>query len=249
MTSRLLISIILTSICACTSGGQELTPLLNQHEKFTADGKVSEDKLYGFPTYHEDGSLNGVAYRIYFLDGSGTFEGVKGNGIDLKETKNRNVKEGLKNIEDLEKNWKIGCREDAVDVLTCLMIIPGITVFVDTKGQNLVAIHGGNSDPRGTIVGIRLDNGVNFVGGKDSQFDGTTAKQIIDGLKTAKQVTTEFRRANSSVGIAKTLDLYGFNEAFSYINWIMGKCKKVYNARIGIIPNITGGGFQTCNSR
>src|SRR5437773_7877408 len=156
MISRLLVSIILTLIFTVASNCQEIRSLLDRNEKFTANGKISEDNLYSFPTYHEDGLLNGVAYRIYFLDGSGTFEGVKGNGLERIWNKNKSAAEGLKDIADMKKNWMISCREDAVDILTCIMVIPGISVFIDTRGQEFVAVHG-EGDPRGGIDGIRVD--------------------------------------------------------------------------------------------
>lgn len=239
--SRLFVFIVLTLVCATGSNAQEISSLLDHHEKFTANGKIYEDNLYGFPTYHEVGVLNGVAYRIYFLDGSGSFEGAKGNGIDPKVIADRN-------IDDFKKNWMISCREDAVDILACGIVIPGISVIIDTKGQDFVAIHG-DGDPRGAIVEIRLDNALNFVGGKDSRFDGSTANQIIDRLKTAKQVTTNFRRPNNRQNVTRTFDLYGFNEAFTYVKWVVSKCKKVYDSRKGARPDIGGGGFQTCDLR
>lgn len=245
MISRLLASIILALIFAVASNGQEIRSLLDRNEKFTANGKISEDDLYGFPTYHEDGVLNGVAYRIYFLDGSGTFEGVKGNGIERKWNKNKTAAEGLKDIADMKKNWMISCREDGVDDLVCGMVIPGISVLIDTKGQEIVAVHG-EGDPRGAVVGLRLDNGANFAGGKGSQFVGATATQIVEGLKSAKRVTTSFRGPNARTSITKTIDLYAFGEAFTYINWVIGKCKKIYDARKGLQPDFTGGGFQRC---
>jgi hypothetical protein len=246
MISRSLVSILLALVFANGSMSQEITPLLNQNEKFTPSGKVYQDDLYGFPTFHEDGVLNGVQYRIYFLDGSGTFEGVKGNGIDRTWNKNESATEGLKYIADMKKNWKILCREDAVDILTCIMVIPGISIILNTKGQQSVAIHGDDGDPLGLIVGIRLENGADFEGGKDSWFVGETAARIIDGLKISKQVTTSFRRANDAPSRRRTLDLYGFNETFTYLNWLINKCKRTYNSREGMQPDLGGGGFQTC---
>ncbi len=241
MNSRILCPIILGLILPSVLVGQEVRSLLNRSEKFTTDGKVYEDDLYGFPTYHEDGSLNGVAYRIYFLDGSGTFEGVKGNGVDPKVIVGRN-------IDDLEKNWMISCREDAVDILTCLMVFPGISVLIDTKGQEFVAIHG-DSDPRGAVVEIRFDSAEKVVGGEDSRFGGTTANRIINRLKTANQITTSFERTKTQTHIIRILDLYGFNEALSYVQWVVGKCKSGYDSRKGTQAKITGGGFQTCSSK
>lgn len=243
-----LVSIILTLVFASASDAQEIRPLLNHNEKFTINGKVYKDDLYGFPTYYEDGALNGVAYRIYFHDGSGTFEGVEGNGLERKWNKNKTAAEGLKDIADMDKNWMIHCREDAVDILTCFMVIPGISVFIDTNGQEFVAIHG-DGDPRGATVGVRLDSSENFVGGKDSQFGGATAKQIIDRLKSAKKITTSFQGPKDRAGSTTTFHLYGFNEAFTYINWVIDKCKGVYDSRKGARPDTTGSGFQTCNMR
>ena len=44
----------------------------------------------------------------------------------------------------------------------------------------------------------------------------------------------------------RTLYLYGFNETFTYVNWVVNKCKKTYDARKGLQPDIGGHGFQPC---
>jgi|GEM_PF-4089822 len=246
---NLILLLFLCIFCFASSGwaqDQEVRSLLDRNVKFTPDGKVSEDDLYGFPTYHEDGIFNGVAYRIYYLDGSGTFEGVMGNGLERVWNKNKSAVEGLKDIADMKKNWMVGCREDAVDILTCIMVIPGMSILVNTKGQKIVAIHGDDGDPRGQTVGIRFDNGAKYEGGNDSWLVGATADQIIDGLKTAKKVTTSFRRHGYSMNRTRTLYLYGFNETFTYVNWVVNKCKKTYDARKGLQPDIGGHGFQPC---
>ena len=239
--NALLVSILITLTVPGSVTCQDVRSLLDRSTKFTAGGKVFEDDLYGFPTYHEDGVLNGVAYRIYYLDGSGTFEGVKGNGVGAKTIAERS-------IDDEKKNWNILCREDAVDIFGCFVGNYSLAVFRDTKGNQFVAVRG-HDDPRGATVSVTLDDSLNFTDARDTQFLGATAAKIVERLKTAKQVTTTFRAAKDRPATTTKFEVYGFVEALTYLDWLISTCRKTYDARKGSRPDILGGGYQTCNKK
>lgn len=214
-----LVFVFLTILVSVTTG-QERVDLIQASEPFTPSGLVSmtdvsmENRARASmrmplekPHKIESGSLNGVQYRFYYTDGSGSF----GNNLDRI------------GMPDLDNNWRVACKKDAIDDSKyCYMSFHDLTVWKFSSGGYRVSV-GGETYP-GSEVAVRIDGAPAITGSKEI-FGGPNADKIIEGLKAGKQVTTRYVRWPAGTNKDDTFQLVGFNEAFSYINWALSKIK------------------------
>lgn len=202
--------LIMILILGLGVSGQTKADIIPNNERFTPNGIISISPHVGGQI--ETGTVNGVAYRYYYSDGSGTFEGVSGNGITP----------GAKY--DFKQNWSVSCKKDPIDDSKyCNMSKADLSIFLFSKSGLYVSI-GGNNYP-GSDVAIRVDTQPATIGNEKAQFSGDKAKQIIDALKSGKQITTRYQKWPQGYDTTSTFDLSGFNEAFQFINWAFGKIK------------------------
>jgi len=69
----------------------------------------------------------------------------------------------------------------------------------------------------GTKQHIRIDGGKVY--SSESGFSGSVAREIVEQLKTAKSVTTRYTSWPWNIPRDEKIQLYGFNEALSYLHW------------------------------
>lgn len=77
----------------------------------------------------------------------------------------------------------------------------------------------------GSLIAIRIDDNEPFRAFEKDNFKGEEALKIINQLKIAKQITTRYTKFPSPGSTDDTFEVYGFNEAFQYINWAFSKIK------------------------
>lgn len=186
---------------------------------FTPDTKIEYTKDFLEPEWRKNtrdifvplkyatGTINGVAFKFYYSDSSGSIDGQKGNGLD-----------------GAGQNWSVGCKKDPIDdTKQCRMSIYDLSITVHSDGSPVVYI-GASHDPGSNVV-IRIDGEKAISIPEGTQFLGRNAPQIIERLSTAKQVTTRYSKWPREGYQDKTFELYGFNEAYAYINWALKQIK------------------------
>ncbi len=199
--------IVFTLLFISTSVGQSKTHLLNTEDKFTADGKIETVNDWGEPTKIETGKINGVGYRFYYTDASGSVSAMPKGEMEAGKLK-----------------WSLGCKKDAIDdKKICYMSLKQIMIFYQGNDKYAVSIGSGHY-PRSSIA-IRIDNNPAIKGGIEGIFPGDEAKNIIEQLKTAKQVATRYQKFPNSYTTDETFEIYGFSEAFQYLNWAYSKIR------------------------
>jgi hypothetical protein len=189
--------------------GQSTSDLISSERPFSVGAKVVAENT----NRYEIGSLNGVAYRFSYANGSGVFEGLPGNGIET----------GYKPGRDFLDSWFTGCEKDHIDdSKLCFMHRENLWISVDPRGSAVVWI-GADHFP-GSGIAIRID-GRPAIRSRNAEFTALQTKQIIQQLKSGRQVTTRFQEFPNNFSTDKTFATYGFSEAFSFINWAITKIK------------------------
>jgi hypothetical protein len=189
--------------------------LIHSNSPFTPTAKVEETSAGSLSTIEmskrETGELNGVAYSFFYTDGSGTFAGASGNTATYKDKR--------------DTNWEVQCKKDPVtDRKHCQMKIKDLWIFVYPKGGVTVSI--GHEHYPGSNVTIRIDQSAPIsTAHHDGDFDPQTSLRLIRQLKKAKSVTTRYMGWPYRSWNDETWELYGFNEAFSYLTWAVNRIK------------------------
>lgn len=216
-------SVVLLIVLATAGFGQAKADLIPADEKFTKDAKVEyttdyitpeRRKLVGLPAFEplrvEIGTINEVSYRFYYSDGSGSFEGSKGNGIDYKR--------------DVGENWSVSCEKDPIDDSKyCVATKNGLYIFNFSKSGLYVSV-GSNNYP-GSEVAIRVGTNPAFFSNEKAQFNGAKGSEVLKAFTDGKQVTIRYQEWPKGYDTVRTFDLYGFNEASRYIKWAVSKIK------------------------
>lgn len=190
--------------------------LIVTKEPFSTGATVEAEKTILDTPDHltrvEKGVVNGVAYTVYYFDGSGTFIGTEGNVGDFREP--------------VDSNWYVECKKDPIsDKKMCSMHMKDIWLYAYPNGKTVVSV-GRDHFPSSTTT-IRIDAGQPFTANanEDGDFPAATSSKIIAKLKIGKTITTRFMRWPYRNWVDTTWDLYGFNEAYSYINWAVKRIK------------------------
>lgn len=186
--------------------GQDAKDLIPSYLKFTPDSVIQREASVIDPrrsSQTASGRINGVAYRFYYSDGSGTFEGTQGNGVDYRRS--------------MAENWSVGCKKDAIDDSKfCYMQIFDLWIWRFGPERYMVSI--GAKHYPGSGIALRIDQHPASTA-KESGFTGPEALALIEKLKTAKSVTTRFQEWPNGYNTDQTFALYGFAETFQYVNW------------------------------
>ena len=185
--------------------------LLASCEPFAPNGevKLSEGALETGASAHkvETGVLNGVHYNIYYEDSSASFAGQLADEHEPLAWWSR-------------ENWEVRCKVDPItDKRSCYLHLGNFWIFQRAKGKSIVSI-GADHYP-GSTVAVRIDGGTPFTSSaaNDGSFPQNTSTRIIQALSKGKQVTTRYMEWPYRAWEDETLDLFGFNEALSYMSW------------------------------
>ena len=211
------ITIILFCLFISTAFAETTTKpsLIVSDEPFMQGGEIemSEIKVLSTVQIHksEKGVLNGVHYDFYYTDGSGTFSGNSSN---------------TKNFRNKENNWSVACKKDPIsDKKTCHMKMNDLWIYVYDNGKVVVSI-GSEHFPSSSVT-VRIDQGTPFTASstKDGDFPPKTSAKIIEQLKQARSLTTRYMKWPHKSWVDDSWEVYGFNEAFKYINWAVKRIK------------------------
>lgn len=175
---------------------------------FTPNAKIEANDGHKI----ESGTLNGVAYRIYHADGSGSFAGKPGNVLSALEG----------------GNWQTSCQKDSMDdTKYCDMKKGTLWLTVNPKSKRETDIVIGLDNFPGTNVGIRVDKlkAIYSVANGDGHFSNAQSLRIIEQLKKGETFITNYTEWPDRSIKEATWETYGFNECFQYITWAVERIR------------------------
>lgn len=194
--TKVLPAVVAAMLLACNSQ-TFAADFLHSSSRFSPNGVVKEG--------YETGELNGVQYKFYHSDGSGTFAGLPQDQKDPTRYK---------------QDWDIRCEKDAIaDKRSCSMRMMDLWIYVYANGRSQVSI-GSEHFPQSSVA-IRIDEGVPLKasGDDDGDFSYAVSATIIARLKKANSVTTRYMKWPYRDWLDKSWTLSGFAEAYQYITW------------------------------
>ncbi len=208
--SRLIL--IAAVICYLSLAGQPVQ--IADKDKFQASGVVTKESVSGTNYTAESGILNGIFYTFSYESYGGLMAarpGVK-DKADLFR---------LKPITDM---WILTCKKDAIDDLKlCSMSLRDLFISVEAGGNSFISV--GSKHFPGSDFAVRIETDNAIKAGSQKGFTKEQTLQILERLKTAKQVTTRYQKWPDQAYLDQTWDLYGFNESFQFINWAVKRLK------------------------
>lgn len=147
------------------------------------------------------GDFNGIKYRVYYSDGSGTIQGEKNNTLDFSER---------------DSNWSLQCLVDGMaDTHMCHIRKGDLYVWLSSDGSPFVSI--GNNHYPGTGVAIRIDK-LKPIDTQDKGFvASSTVEKILSELKSGNIVMTRYQKWPYKAYVDRTVNLYGFKEAYEIL--------------------------------
>jgi hypothetical protein len=192
------------------------TELLRSDKKFTPDAKIEERSIKTASATEiekiESGSLNGVPYRFFYKDGGGVFAGTRGNAATYSEP--------------INSNWQVRCEKDPLTgEKHCEMQMRDLYVFLFATGKIIVSVGSGHYPGSDVVVQMDKDPPISAPAGEDGDFNAKTSLQLVQQLKKAKTVTTRYMKWPYKTWKDETWEIYGFNEAFQYLNWAVERMK------------------------
>ena len=154
----------------------------------------------------EHGVLNGVHYRFYYKDGSGTFAGTNGNVGNV--------------MEPSDSNWSVGCSKDVMnDLIQCYMHMRHLWIFTYPSGAT--TIHVGTEHFPNSTAALRIEKGTPYTApaGSDGMFNKQVSTKIIRNLSNGRMVATRYMEWPYESWVDEQWTLFGFEEAYKYIQW------------------------------
>lgn len=197
------------------SFGQDSKDLIPSYLKFTPDSVIQRETSVidpRRPSQTASGRLNGVAYKFYYSDGSGRFEGSDGLGID--------VTRGGMSV--LDQSWSVACKKDAIDDSVHCSAIRGDLWIFKTKTRTIVSVLG-TKEP-GSKIAIRVDENPAFTAPEAVGWV-ETSEPILRQLLAGKKAVTRYTRWPEGTHADKEIGLYGLSAVMAYLDWAIQQIK------------------------
>ncbi|MFH0728777.1 MAG: hypothetical protein V2B19_20885 [Pseudomonadota bacterium] len=157
----------------------------------------------------EEGIYEGVKYRIFYSDGSGSVQGLPMNTLDYVRDK-------------YGTNWSIQCKlDDMDDTHWCSLDREDMRVGIWKDGTPFVSI--GSSHYPNSKIAVRVDKNKPISTSEKSGFTNAQSAEIIRQLKKGSTVLTRFQEWPYQIDKDKSIDLYGFPQA-----WVI--LQKIHNS-------------------
>lgn len=216
MRPLLLLTLLAISLPILAKERVQKPTLLNPTAPFTPDGIVSEKEMELLTRIEinkvEEGLLNGVHYRIYYTDGSGTFSGE--------------LDGSLATTFGTGSHWSTSCKKDPMDdTKSCYIQRKDLWVWVYPSGRLKIFI-GGDQYP-GTSASVRIDSSPAIRSSTNSEgvFTAAQSRQILQQLVLGSRVATRYVDWPNKSVVDDSFDLHGFDEAYQYIQWALNQIK------------------------
>lgn len=154
----------------------------------------------------ETGSHDGIKYRIYFSDGSGTVQGLPTNTLDYVGDQHGT-------------NWSTRCKRDEMDdTHWCALDRGDLRIGIWKDGTPFVSI--GNSHYPNSDIAIRVDKNKPITASEKIGFTSAQSIEIIDQLKKGNSVLTRYQEWPYQSNKDKSLELFGFPQAWEILQKI-----------------------------
>lgn len=151
----------------------------------------------------EEGTYEGVKYRIFYTDGSGSVQGLPTNTLDY--------------VGDTSgTNWSTQCRLDEMDDTHWCSIAKGdLLVGIWKDGTPFVTV-GSSHYPYSNIV-VRVDKNKPISASEKDGFTKAQSVEIIEQLKKGGSVLTRYQEWPYQSNKDKSIELFGFPQAWAIL--------------------------------
>ena len=173
---------------------------------FYPSGQVSTQSLLSKGDLHkvEEGEVNGVRYRFFYTDGSGSFAGKPGNSLTPSET--------------MRENWRVGCNKDIMsDRVSCYAKILDLTIVITDERLRFVRV--GKDHYPGSEVANRAGRYATHVASSGEQYGCSESREILSEMQNGTTVSTRYQEWPRKSFRDQSFELYGFEEVYAYIQW------------------------------
>ena len=157
----------------------------------------------------ERGTIDGVRYRIYKSDGSGSVQGLPTNTLSVIRDKHYT-------------NWDLSCNIDLIeDTHSCTLRRANMWLVKASSGLTIIGV--GHSHYPGTDVVIRIDGKTPFRANKKNTFSFSRARAeaIIAELKTGRTFITRYQEWPYQSYKDERASLFGFKAALAVLDWLV----------------------------
>lgn len=210
-------TVLCLTLLSLAAGAQERVvkpKLLTPERPFSEGATVSENETRFLGEIEvntiETGEKDGVLYRVYYTDGSGTFAGSSDSKLDYSE----------------RDNWSVACRKDVMDDSRyCYMHRGDLWVFAYSDGKRRVSI-GGDTYP-GTPTTLRVDANAPLNSPNDTEgtFGPSNSEKAIAQMRAGAKVATRYIDWPYRTNVDSVTSLYGFKEAYAYLEWALANSR------------------------
>ena len=178
------------------------------------DGKVvtERSRVGGDVSTYETGLVNGVFYRVYPSDLSGSFGGTP-------------EFDGVLNASNINTylgdHWSIGCHVDAMtDKKTCSISRKDFSLYVEKSSVQVIV---GSDHYPGRPASIRIGKNKPFTTSNDGQFTKAISRQIAAQMLAGQNIATRYIEWPYNSYKDDSFPAFGFKEALDYAKWAVAQ--------------------------
>ncbi|MCJ7662980.1 MAG: hypothetical protein MUO24_01930 [Desulfobacterales bacterium] len=154
----------------------------------------------------EEGTYDGVRYRIFFSDGSGSIQGLPTNTLYYVKDK-------------YGTNWSTQCKLDEMDdTHWCSLNKGDLRVGIWKDGTLFVSV--GSSHYPNSKIAVRVDKNKPISASEKSGFTKAQSEAIIEELMKGNSVLTRYQEWPYQSNKDKSVDLFGFPQAWEILQKI-----------------------------
>ncbi|ELR67952.1 hypothetical protein C942_00260 [Photobacterium marinum] len=181
--------------------------IINKNKALIPGGELTCKVSFSYKTLKnnkryriEEGLHDGVKYRIFFSDGSGSIQGLAQNKLDYVNDK-------------LGTNWSMRCDVDGMDDSHWCSIDKGdLRVGIWKDGTFFVSV-GSNHYPNSKVV-VRINKNKPISASENIGFTKEKSIKIIEQLESGSSVLTRYQEWPYQSNIDTSTDLFGFSQAW-----------------------------------
>jgi len=190
--------------------------IIGRSEPLMPHGNIRCKVEYNYKTFKnnlrwriEEGIYQGIKYRIYFSDGSGSIQGLPTNTLEYLH-------------DEYGTNWSTLCEIDKMnDTHWCFLEKRDLRVIMWKDGTLFVAI-GSNHYPGSKMV-VRVDKNKPISAPEKSGFTAAQTRSIIGQLIVGSTVVTRYKKWPYQSNNDESFELFGFPQALEIL-------KKIYDS-------------------
>lgn len=158
---------------------------------------------------YEQGTLNGVGYRVQYSDGSGVIQG------------NADAPLATAGYQD---NWKLTCRpSEGTPLYRCTLRKGDIGLQKDTGGHRTLLV--GENHRKGSELLLRVDGQWAVTAPAGSGFTGEQTARLLTDMRKGRKADTRYHNDSVRAPTDRTVSLYGFAQAVDIMDTVLDQLK------------------------